>query len=154
MPIAMCKACQNIYMVAEGGRQYCMICGGDPVLLEETSTEAPPEEALAEGQAEAEPVEDMVPRADWDLANKAIEAQMKQIVGLQTELDDARGTLEAVSWELGSIAPTRDYDTVVAQAEAVKGVVSGLEGELEDARAELEVVEDEPTEPEGEMPEP
>lgn len=53
MQLAVCKACQNVYMVGEG-RQFCPVCGGDPVILQEEEPQAPPPEDQAQ-EAPARP---------------------------------------------------------------------------------------------------
>ena len=47
MELAVCKACQNVYMVGEG-RQFCPVCGGDPLILQEEEPQAPAQEAPAQ----------------------------------------------------------------------------------------------------------
>jgi len=150
MPLAMCKACQVIYMVSPEIRQYCPVCGGDPLILQETFEEAPSEEALAEGQAEADATEDMVPRALFETMRKESNAKIDRIQELEKELEDARLTLQTVSGELRSLLPECDYDTVVEEAEALREVIWGLRGELEDLREGRTPEPEEPTEPEEE----
>lgn len=54
MPIAMCEACQNVYMVVPELRQYCPVCGGDPLILQEEEAQPSQEQSQEEPTPEPE----------------------------------------------------------------------------------------------------